>query len=73
MLRYRATLCYRRYPQPFELTCLSKYGRVGEGIRIKYDGIRVLDHKYPFPFKRIILGPFIRGKIRRVLHKKRLK
>ena len=52
MSRYRATLCYLRYLQPFELTSLSKYGRVGEGTRIKLDGIRVLDHKYPFPFQR---------------------
>lgn len=52
MPRYRATLCYLRYLQPFELTSLSKYGRVGEGTRTKLDGIRVLDHKYPFPLKR---------------------
>ena len=55
MLRDFVTLCYLRYLRPFELTCFSKYGRVGEGTRIPLDGIRVLDHKYPFPFKRIIL------------------
>ena len=37
MSRYRATLCYLRYLQPFELTSLSKYGRVGEGTKIGRD------------------------------------
>lgn len=67
MSRYRATLCYLRYLQPFELTCFSKYGRVGEGSRTKLDGIRVLDYKYPFPFKRIILFHMIPTILRQVL------